>query len=120
MANSVLMDVFMTGLKLVLEVEAMSHHPTSLVQCMKEAQLVWEDQELILFIINEEENEMLVELGKEIANIDGENQVVELCSIEWLLTTRFMESMTMTFLASENQSAEEEITSGKGQKKTYH
>lgn len=30
----------MTGLKLVLEVEAMSHHPTSLVQCMKEVQLV--------------------------------------------------------------------------------
>lgn len=45
---------------------------------------MWEDQELILFIINEEENEMLVELGKEIANIDGENQVVELCSIEVL------------------------------------
>lgn len=39
---------------------------------------------MILFIINEEENEMLVELGKEIANIDGENQVVELCSIEVL------------------------------------
>ncbi|KAA0066520.1 retrotransposon protein [Cucumis melo var. makuwa] len=78
--------------------EVMSCHPTSREQCRKEAQLVndhkialklalsefgalgmgkkckvRDNRELMLFIMNEEEeNELLADLGEEIANVDGE------------------------------------------------
>ena len=40
MAESVLLDAFMTGLESSLQAEVISRHPQSLEECMKEAQLV--------------------------------------------------------------------------------
>ncbi|KAA0054184.1 retrotransposon protein [Cucumis melo var. makuwa] len=77
MAESVLIDAFITGLETNLQAEVKSRHPVTLEECIREAQMGKTNQELMFFITNEDE-----ELGTEEEKEDDVAKGVELGSLE--------------------------------------
>lgn len=53
MAESILMDAFVTGLSLELRAEVVSRHPKNLDECMREAQLVNDHNTVLNLALNE-------------------------------------------------------------------
>ena len=73
MAESVLLDAFVTGLEPTLQAEVISRHPQSLEECMKEAQLV-NDRNLALKLAKAEWTSSITKGGENSGKNQGSNE----------------------------------------------